>query len=184
MHRDLVKPPVAPRPNESEGAPPPEQQTLEVNLDKDDPGQALDRDATLDHTWKYSAERVLHVEVDHHALEIAGPPSATIAIDAKDVFPPRIPQGLAAVADAQAHAIDLSWVPDPDADLAGYFVYRRDVTAGGAAQRISPSKPLVAPSFSDTAVVPGHRYAYAVSAIDRDGNQSARSEEVEEELPQ
>lgn len=184
IHRDLVQVPAAPRPSEAEGAPPPEQQTLEVDLDKDDPGQALDRDAPLDHTWKYTAERVLRVEAEHHALALAGPSSAPVTIVAKDVFPPRVPRDLAAVADAQAHAIDLSWVPDPEADLAGYFVYRRDLTAGGAAERISPARPLVPPSFSDTTVVPGHRYAYAVSAVDRDGNQSAPSQEVEEELPQ
>jgi hypothetical protein len=33
-------------------------------------------------------------------------------------------------------------------------------------------------------VVAGHRYAYAVSAVDQDGNESAWSGEVEEEIPQ
>jgi hypothetical protein len=182
IHRDLVKVAGAAKPNESLGAAPPEQQTLEVSLNPEDPGQALDRDATLDHTWRYTAERVLQVASDHHALEIAGPASAAVTIDAKDVFPPRVPDGLAAVEDTQAHAIDLSWLPDAEADLAGYVVYRRDVTAGGTAERISGPKPVVAPSFTDTTVAPGHRYAYSVSAVDRDGNESARSGEVEEEL--
>jgi hypothetical protein len=184
LHRDLVKAPAAARPDKSLNAAPPEQQVLEVDLATQDAGQALDRDASLDHTWRYTAERVLRVEADRHALEIAGSASPAVTIDAKDVFPPQVPRGLAAVADEQAHAIDLSWLPDAEADLAGYIVDRRDVTAGGAAQRISGPKPVVAPSFSDTAVVPGHRYAYSVSAVDRDGNRSAPSEEVEEELPQ
>jgi hypothetical protein len=182
IHRDLVKPAAATKPKEALGAPPPEQQTLEVNLDPEDPGEALDRGATLDQTWRYTAERVLRVETDQHPLEIAGTASAAVTIDAKDVFPPKVPHGLAAVADARAHAIDLSWLPDAEADLAGYVVYRRDVTAGETAARISGPKPVVASSFSDTAVVPGHQYAYSVSAVDRDGNESARSEEVEEEL--
>ena len=84
----------------------------------------------------------------------------------------------------QAHAIDCSWTPDTDSDLAGYVVYRRDVTAGTTMERVSPRTPLVAPSFTDAAVVPGHRYAWVVSAIDQDGNESARSPEAEEELPQ
>ena len=43
---------------------------------------------------------------------------------------------------------------------------------------------VVAPSFRDAAVLPGHTYAYSVSALDRDGNESPRSAEVEETLPQ
>jgi hypothetical protein len=184
IHRELITKPGAAKANLANGLPPPDQQTLEVDLDKADPGNALDRDASLDHEWKYSVERVLRWEVDKQALEIAGPPSQTVSIDAKDIFPPAVPSGLVAVVDAQAHAIDLSWTPDTDSDLAGYVVYRRDVTAGTTMERVSPRTPLVAPSFTDAAVVPGHRYAWVVSAIDQDGNESARSPEAEEELPQ
>jgi hypothetical protein len=184
IHRELAEKPGAVKTNESSGAPPPEAQVLEVDLDKADPGVALDRDATLDHEWKYWTERVLRVKADGQTLEIAGRPSQTVTIDAKDVFPPAAPAGLAAVADEQAKAIDLSWTPDTDADLAGYVVYRRDVTAGGEMDRISPKAPVVPPSFVDATAVAGHRYAYVVSAVDQDGNESARSGEVEEELPQ
>jgi hypothetical protein len=188
IRRSLMSPagarPGGAKPNEANGLPPPEQQVLEVDLDKTDPGIALDHDAALDHQWKYFAERVLKVEVDKHALEIAGLPSATVTIDAKDVFPPGVPSGLAAVADAEAKALDLSWTPDTDDDLAGYVVYRRDVTAGTTMERISGKALVVPPSFNDTTVVAGHQYAYAVSAVDQDGNESARSGEVEEELPQ
>jgi hypothetical protein len=189
IHRTLVSRagvpgPAAEKPHEANGAPPPEQQVLEVDLDKADPGMALDHDAVLDHAWKYWVERVLKVEIGKHAAEIAGLPSPMATIDAKDVFPPAVPAGVAAVADAQARAIDLSWTPDTEADLAGYVVYRRDVTAGTAMERISGKALVVPPSFGDTTVVAGHRYAYAVSAVDQDGNESAWSGEVEEEIPQ
>jgi len=189
IHRDLVQTATgqkaaAPKHDEAAGTGPADQQVLEAELDKNDPGGAVDRDAQLDREWKYWAERVVKVEAGGHVLEIAGPPSETVTIDAKDIFPPAVPAGLAVVADAQAKAMDLSWTPDTDADLAGYVVYRRDVTAGGAMERISGSGPIVPPSFSDSNVVPGHRYAYAVSAVDQDGNQSAPSGEVEEEMPQ
>ena len=183
IHRTLVKTAGAPKPDSSQGAPPPPQQTLEVALNGSDPGGAMDRDAALDHTWKYWAERVVTVQVDGHALEIAGPPSESVTLDAKDVFPPAVPAGLAVVADAQGKAMDLSWTPDTNADIAGYRVYRRDLTAGGTVERIT-SKLLVPPSCSDTSVEAGHRYAYAVSAVDQDGNESARSTEVEGELPE
>lgn len=184
MQRTLVKLATPAPASENNGAAPPEQQTLEVDLDQRDPGQALDRDALLNHTWRYTAERVLRVAPDHHPLEISGLSSPPVTIDARDVFPPQVPVGLAAVPDEQAHSIDLSWTPDSDADLAGYFVYRRDLTAGTAAERISGKAPLVPPSFDDHAAIPGHRYAYSVSAVDRDGNESARSSETEEQLPQ
>ena len=189
IHRTLIDPgPVTARGTgkapADRNAAPPKQQTLEVDLGRTDAGEALDHDALLDHVWKYQAERVLRVEADHHALEIAGEPSAAVTIDAKDVFPPAAPAGLVAVADGQAHAIDLSWVPDTDPGLAGYVVYRRDLATGSASERISAAKPIVPPSFTDAHVVPGHRYAYSVRAVDQDGNQSSSSEEVEEELPQ
>jgi hypothetical protein len=184
IHRTLVTQPGAAKPIESGGVPPPPQQTLEVDLGASDPGQAIDRDAALDHVYRYTAERVLHVDLDHHALEISGSPSQPFTVDAKDVFPPAVPAALAVVADEQNRALDLSWTPDSDPDLAGYAVYRRDVTAGTGADRISGKGLVVPPSFEDKSVVPGHRYAYAVSAVDQDGNESARSAEVEEGLPQ
>lgn len=190
IHRWLLNPPSATgkngasHPNQANGVAAPAEQTLEVPLDRNDRGGAVDRDASLDHVWKYQAERVLKVNVEGHALEIAGVPSAMTVIDAKDVFPPATPSGLAAVADVQAHAIDLSWEPDRDADLAGYVVYRSDLTAGGGAERISGKALLVPPSLSDSTAQAGHRYAYSVSAVDEDGNESARSKEVDEELPQ
>jgi hypothetical protein len=189
IHRTLVREAGLPKqgaskPNQTVGASPAEEQVLEVDLDKADPGVALDHDAVLDHAWRYWLERVLKMEIDKRALEIEGPPSETVMVDAKDVFPPGVPDGLAAVPDAQAKAIDLSWTPDTEADLAGYVVYRRDVTAGTGMERISGKAVVVSPSFADTAVLAGHRYAYAVTALDQDGNESARSGEVEEELPQ
>ncbi len=178
-----MKTPGAAKPDESRGAPPPEEQTLEVDLSHADPGGAVDRDALLDHEWKYRVERVVRVQAEGHAMEIAGSASQTVSLFAKDVFPPAVPAGLTAVADAQAKAMDLSWMPDPDADIAGYVVYRRDMTAGGSLERITP-RTVVPPTWNDPTVTAGHRYAYAVSAVDQDGNESAKSAEVEEEMPQ
>jgi hypothetical protein len=193
LHRTLIqkaaiqnagaKTQPAPRPDESRGVPPPEEQTLEVNLSKADPGGAVDRDAALDHEWKYWAERVVHVQAGGHALEIGSSPSDAASLFAKDVFAPAVPAGLTVVADALANAMDLSWTPDSDSDIAGYVVYRRDVTAGGAPVRVT-AKVLVPSTWTDSTLIAGHRFAYAVSAVDQDGNESAKSAEVEEEMPQ
>ncbi len=184
IQRTLVIPPKAPKPNERNGAPPPQEQTLEVDLSGGDPGGALDHDASLDHIYRYTAQRVQHVTLDGRMLELAGAPSQPVMIDAKDVFPPAVPQGLVAVADDQAHAIALSWRPDTAPDLAGYVVYRRDRTAEMEWERISGQAPVVPPSFEDRNVTVGHQYAYAVSAVDRDGNESTRSAPVTEALSQ
>jgi fibronectin type 3 domain-containing protein len=95
-----------------------------------------------------------------------------------------VPSDLAVVPDDQARTMNLSWTPDVASDLAGYFVYRRDLTAGGPPMLISGATPLVAPSFEDSNIAPGHKYAYSVSAVDQDGNRSARSPEVIESLNQ
>lgn len=183
MHRTLVKAPGAPRPDEAKGVPPSEEQTLEVELSHGDPGGAVDRDASLDHEWKYWLERVHKIDFNGKAVEISGAPSSTVSLLAKDAFPPAVPAGLSVVADSQAKAMDLSWTPDSDADIAGYIVYRRDVTAGSPLERITP-KAVVPPTFSDPNVIAGHTYAYTISAVDQDGNESAKSAEVEEEMPQ
>lgn len=182
IHRALIPSPGSPKPNQSAGTPPAPEQTLEVDLDKTDPGQALDSDAPLDHTWRYSVERVQRVTADQHTVELSGLSSPPVIIDAKNIFPPAVPAGLAAVADEQAHAINLSWTPDSDPDLAGYIVYRRDETAGTPAERISGDAPVVPSTFEDKTVVAGHRYTYAVSAVSNDGVESARSAEVQEQM--
>jgi fibronectin type 3 domain-containing protein len=83
--------------------------------------------------------------------------------------------------DGAATAIDLSWQPVTDANLAGYAVYRREGEA--AWERISPAELLVPPAFHDAQVQTGHTYRYAVSAIDAGGHESARSAETQETVP-
>jgi hypothetical protein len=181
IHRTLIATPGAPKPSQAEGVVAPPEQTLEVaGADK---GQAIDRDAALDHTYRYRVDRVEPLTMEGKSFEVLSAPSRIITIDARDVFPPAQPRELQAVADPEARAIDLSWAPNTERDLAGYIVYRRDTASNAAAVRVSPPK-LVAPSFRDANTLPGHSYAYSVSAVDRDGNESARSVEIEESLPQ
>ena len=100
--------------------------------------------------------------------------------------PPSAPKGLVAVATAGENgsgpAIDLSWIPGAESDLAGYIVYRRD-SADAAWQRISPAQPVVGPGYHDPNVQSGHTYSYAVTAIDQDGLESARSAEASDTVP-
>ncbi len=106
---------------------------------------------------------------------------------AHDVFPPATPRGLQAVFSGalagQPGAIDLTWTPDVDRDLAGYFVFRRLQQEPASAAVKLNAQPVKAPAYHDTAVVAGNTYVYSVSAVDERGNQSPRSEEASEKVP-
>ena len=164
-------------------------QTLEVavpdNPSAAEAARALDQSAHFDESYNYQLQRVETLKLDSHAVEVLGPETVPVSITVRDIFPPAIPQQLAAVADAASHAIDLSWTPDSEPDLAGYFVYRsqqQGTPPGTIGQRISGTLPLAVPSFHDTTVQPGIRYTYHVTAVDRNGNESKPSDEAEESL--
>ena len=197
LHRKLLTPAAA-KPKEGLLAPHPEaiEQSLLVDSANAEDAQAaqvpdrtidraLDKDIRFGQTYEYRAQRVARVPFDGQTLELAGELSAPVRVEASDIFPPAVPTGLAAVAILGAPgteaAIDLSWQPAPDADLAGYAVYRRE--GDTAWQRVSPAQPLVAPAFHDTQVQPGRTYTYAVSATDQGGHESARSAEAQETVP-
>jgi hypothetical protein len=153
---------------------------------------ALDKDIRFGETYAYRAERVRRLTVDGKTLELDGPLSAPVQIEALDVFPPNAPTGLAAVAtpaeDGAGPSIDLSWQPDAESDVAGYAVYRRDIAAAGVApgawRRISPEAPVVGPGFHDANVQAGRSYEYTVTAIGKNGRESGRSAPAEESVPQ
>jgi len=99
--------------------------------------------------------------------------SAIVGVTPADTFPPAVPAGLTAVAGV--NSIELAWQPNTEEDLGGYQVYRS--IDGGAAERIAG--PVDAPNFSDRTVEIGKKYSYAITSIDRTGNESARSAAVE-----
>jgi hypothetical protein len=182
LHRKLLTPPPA-KPQEGPLAPQPE--PLNQKLLVEAGNRALDKEIRFGQSYEYRAQRVARVTVDGKPLELEGELSAPVRVQASDVFPPEAPTDLAAVAttseDGAENAIDLSWQPVADADLAGYAVYRRESEA--AWQRISPVEPLVPPAFHDAQVHPGHTYRYAISAIGQNGHESARSTETQETVP-
>jgi hypothetical protein len=114
--------------------------------------------------------------------EVEGEDSPHATIAAHDTFPPAAPRGLEAVFSGvvQKPAVDLTWMPNAEEDLAGYNVYRR--AGSGAAAKVN-TQLLKTPAFQDNTVAPGQTYAYSVTAIDLRGNESARSQEASETVP-
>jgi hypothetical protein len=126
---------------------------------------------------KRYAYRVRNIVKLAGGREAESEPSEEAAITPEDVFPPPVPTGLAA--SVAPNSIELSWVPGAAANLAGYRVYRS--AAGGPMEKIADVPAL--PAYSDRAAGHGKTYRYAVSAVSKAGNESARSEAVEAALP-
>jgi hypothetical protein len=115
------------------------------------------------------------------ALESAD--SVPAIVSPQDVFPPSAPQGLAAAVlegNDVTPMVDLSWSISPESDVAGYHVYRSE-QEGQRGTAIS-TELVPTPSYRDSAIQPGHRYWYTVTAVDRAGNESLASAPVLAEL--
>ena len=110
---------------------------------------------------------------------VHGRASARAAVTPRDVTPPSPPANLVGI--ASEGAVRLSWSASPEADVAGYIVYR--ATATGGFERIG-STTAPSTTFVDRTATPGI-YRYAVTAQDRAArpNESLRSNEVRVTLP-
>ena len=202
LHRKLLTLPVAKdksgktsgqKPGQKTGLAEAPKEPIESDLIVEKPAAgvrsgALDDTARFGESYEYRVQRVTRIKAGgtaqegEAALELDGPFSTPVRVDVIDRFPPRVPQGLVAVAAAQEKSIDLSWEPDTDADLAGYIVYRA-AEGTGSWVRISGAQPLAAAAYRDLTAEPGRAYRYRVTAIDETGHESAPSAEAQESMP-
>jgi hypothetical protein len=162
-------------------APNPNEVRLQTPNNKPDAGGTIDRTARRGETYTYTAQRIRTVTLDGHSLELRSPVSSPVTRLLNDTFPPQTPTGLAAVPSGSDASIDLSWQADTETDLAGYHVYRQELSTTnqplGSLQRLTQT-PLPGPAFHDASAVTGHHYAYRVTAIDATGNESPPSAPV------
>jgi hypothetical protein len=143
----------------------------------------LDQNFEWEKTYFYRGAVVSVMAVSGKTpVEVEGNDTPDLRVFTDDVFPPAVPSGLQAVfsGPGQLPFIDLVWVPDTDADLAGYNVYRRE--EGAAAVKLN-TELVKTPAFRDSQVVSGKTYVYSVSAVDERGNESGRSDEASERVP-
>ncbi len=90
-------------------------------------------------------------------VKVKGPPDTTTPV------PPSTPTGFSVSAAPGSAA--LAWAANPEANVAGYRVYRDGVLI----------RQLPGTGYTDTQVTAGTTYAYAVSAYDTSNNESART---------
>jgi len=86
----------------------------------------------------------------------------------QDLLPPAPPTGI--IAGSYDRRVEISW--EPVADAASYNIYRTTII-GGHYERIATS--LLETSFTDLGVENMTRYFYTVTAVDKAGNESAKS---------
>jgi hypothetical protein len=132
-------------------------------------------------TYRYSIRSI----AQYPDLQIESLDSPVIEVTPLDTFPPSAPQGLVVVlVPAQGAApayLDLSWSISAENDIAGYNIYRSE-QEGAPGQKQNPDL-LRTPAFRDMNIVPGHRYFYTVTAVDRVGNESPASASASGEVP-
>ena len=139
-----------------------------------------DADFAIGHSYLYLVRAVTQFGSD----TVESTDSNDAIITAMDVFPPAAPQGLVAIIIPATLGVpsyvELSWSISPEADLAGYEIYRSEQpgTPGGRLNE----ELLSAPTFRDMNVTAEHQYFYRVRAVDHAGNESPFSAEVEADL--
>ncbi|WP_025322891.1 Ig-like domain-containing protein [Deferrisoma camini] len=108
------------------------------------------------------------------AASLEGP---TITIDT--TAPDPVPAGRILATSPWPGEIEVTWEASPSADVDHYEIYRGE----GADPDLSadPYESIRKLSFTDTAVVAGLEYRYAVVAVDRAGNRSEASDIVSAE---
>jgi hypothetical protein len=140
-----------------------------------------DQQTRFDKTYIYSVRSV----TQYNALQIESSDSNRLTVSPRDTFPPAAPQGLVAVLipaqGASPAYLDLSWSISAENDIAGYNIYRSEQE--GASEKKQNPALLLTPAFRDMNTVPGHRYFYTVTAVDRVGNESPASAAASGEVP-
>jgi len=132
-----------------------------------------DKSFEFSKTYAYVVRSV----IDRNGAPLESADSTPVVVTPRDTFPPAAPQAISAAVltgeTDNAPLVDLSWSINVEPDFAGYRVYRSEQpnTKG----QLLTTELLPTPAYRDTSVQPAHRYWYAVTAVDRAGNESAPS---------
>jgi fibronectin type 3 domain-containing protein len=134
--------------------------------------QFVDLSVENDKKYIYSVRTLRRVV----KTDVEGKDSQEVAATPTDMIPPGSPMGLVAI--PLRNGIELNWRKNQEADLLGYYVYRK--RPGESDFRRLTENLLTKEIYLDTQVELGQDYEYAVTAVDNSvrKNESPRSEEV------
>lgn len=99
-----------------------------------------------------------------------------VVVMTRDIVPPLRPRGL--TIQTMKNRIALAWNRNTDDDIAGYQVYRWAADRKDSVRINATLLPPEKLSFTDSTMAFGTVFYYAVSAVDRAGNESRHSDRV------
>ncbi|MDD8027837.1 MAG: fibronectin type III domain-containing protein, partial [Acidobacteriota bacterium] len=174
---------TAPAANVDGSAPPALGGYIVLRADGDEPARRLneqpvaetryeDADFVFGRAYRYIVRAAAAAEAAAESED-----AAPCDVTPRDVFPPAVPSGLSAAAGSAV--ITLLWDAGRESDLAGYKVWRRE---DGGEWILLTAAPIAGRAYTDAAPAKGVRCEYAISAVDADGNESARCAPVAETI--
>ena len=133
----------------------------------------LDEQAEFGKAVSYFVQTI----VQHDAKIAESELSETVTLTPVDKFAPATPAGVRA--STAPNSVELNWEGNHEPDLAAYRIYR--AVGAGAFEKLAEVSAV--PTYSDRAVEAGKTYRYAITAVDRAGNESERSAALEVVVP-
>jgi hypothetical protein len=135
-------------------------------------GKFSDNDFLLGNVYRY----FIRASATESPPFVESEDSDVVEVQVEDMFAPAAPSGLISIA-AEGY-VSLTWDDNTEEDLAGYRVWRR--MEGESEFVLLTPQPIRGNAFGDNKVEKNKRYDYAITALDKAGNESPRSESVSE----
>ena len=104
--------------------------------------------------------------------------SEEIEILTEDTFSPDPPKGLISVAGQDV--LSITWDANTEGDLDGYKVWRRE--EGSAEVHLLTPDLIKENAYNDKSAKKGTTYVYFVTALDKSGNESPRSDTISDRI--
>jgi predicted phage tail protein len=141
--------------------------------------QYQDRNFKSGETYHYV---VRSVSLGTEGAQVESLNSNAISVSPRDIFPPSAPASITVA--AAPGRLSIFFPANPEADIAGYNIYRStDPDLPKNQWNKLNAELLTRTTFQDEKVESGRRYYYYLTAVDKSGNTSQLSEIVSETVP-
>lgn len=133
----------------------------------------VDTDVLFNKTYRY----YVRASATNSSPYLESDNSEAAEILTRDTLIPAAPAGLVAIAGE--NFVSLSWNTNKEADLAGYRVWRR---SDNEDEFTALTELITENVYHDSKVEMSQRYHYAITALDENGNESQRGDDVSVDL--